>query len=268
MRPNAGEFKLLASRCAGLSVIAACSAHRFPRHTHDEFGIGAISRGGQMSASGRGQVTAGAGDMITVNPGEVHDGEPLRGEPRAWCMFYLTPALMASLLQGFEFPGEFEFSTPVLRQGMAADAFRSAFNRLTAPDQSAPDLLADETLLGLFASLITKPQGKAADSPHPGLRRARALLDDDPTVNHSLKGLAIEAGLSRFQTLRAFVAWTGLTPHAYLMQQRASRARKLIIAGRPLAAAAFEAGYADQSHMTRDFRRRYGLTPSAFSNAR
>lgn len=52
------------------------------------------------------------------------------------------------------------------------------------------------------------------------------------------------------------------------MQRRASRARDLIRSGSPLAAAAFESGYADQSHMTRDFRRRYGLNPAAFVGPR
>ncbi|MNY79481.1 Helix-turn-helix domain protein [compost metagenome] len=52
------------------------------------------------------------------------------------------------------------------------------------------------------------------------------------------------------------------------MQRRASRARAFIRSGSPLAAVASEAGYADQSHMTRDFRRRYGLTPAAFAGPR
>lgn len=68
--------------------------------------------------------------------------------------------------------------------------------------------------------------------------------------------------------MRSFAAHFGLTPHAYLMQRRASRARDLIRSGSPLAAAAFESGYADQSHMTRDFRRRYGLNPAAFVGPR
>ncbi|PJI43119.1 MAG: AraC family transcriptional regulator [Rhizobium sp.] len=268
MRARTSEFRLLPIGHPGLSAVVARSAHTFPRHTHDEFGIGLIARGGQMSASGRGQVTAGAGDIITVNPGEVHDGEPLRGEAREWHMLYLSPERMQEVSLGFEPAGAFEFTAPVYQNGELARTFAAAFSRLAETDVAQPELAADEALLKLFASLVRRTDRQAPDRLHTGLQRARARLDDDPASNHSLGGLAAEAGLSRFQLLRAFVSWTGLTPHAYLMQRRASHARNLIAAGHGLAAAAFQAGYADQSHMTRDFRRRYGLTPSAFAGSR
>ena len=57
-------------------------------------------RGGQRSASGRGPVEARIGDVITCNPGEVHDGSPLDERGRAWRMLYFAPALM------FEAAGE------------------------------------------------------------------------------------------------------------------------------------------------------------------
>nr|WP_284727824.1 AraC family transcriptional regulator [Sphingomonas psychrolutea] len=227
-----------------------------------------MSRGGQMSASGRGQVTAGAGDIITVNPGEVHDGEPLRGEVREWRMLYLSTEHMREVSLGFDRLGEFEFTAPVFHKSEMAGSFASAFTRLTEADLAQPELATNEALIDLFASLVRRRDDHPPDCSHGGLRRARAFLDDDPTRNHSLSALAAEAGLSPFQTLRAFVSWTGLTPHAYLMQKRANLARRLIIMGHGLASAALESGYADQSHMTRDFRRRYGLTPAAFATTR
>lgn len=59
--------------------MALQSEHTFPRHSHDHFGIGVISQGAQRSWSLLGQVEAGPGDVIIVNPGEVHDGMPLQG---------------------------------------------------------------------------------------------------------------------------------------------------------------------------------------------
>jgi AraC-like DNA-binding protein len=58
-----------------------------------------------------------------------------------------------------------------------------------------------------------------------------------------------------------------MTPHAYLMQVRADRARRLIAGGTPLAEAAAGSGFADQSHMTRLFIRAYGITPGAYAAA-
>jgi hypothetical protein len=72
---------------AGIDAMTASTAHAFPRHTHDQYGIGVIDAGGHSSWSGRGQVEAGAGSLICVNPGEVHDGRDrtaARGRRRAF----------------------------------------------------------------------------------------------------------------------------------------------------------------------------------------
>ena len=88
-----------------------------------------------------------------------------------------------------------------------------------------------------------------------------------PSDLKTLADLARETGLSRFQVLRGFVRATGLTPHAYIVQRRIDRARGLIARGSPLAAAALASGFADQSHMTRVFVQKYGVSPGAYANA-
>lgn len=261
------EFRLVATGEPGLSAVVARSGHSFPRHTHDAFGIGLILSGGQISASGRGQVTAGAGDVITVNPGEVHDGHALRGEPRAWHMLYLTPERMAELSAGISPTQSFEFEAPVLAGKQFASGFASAFRQLTMVAPQDRQNAGDDILLSLFAPLMRRRDTALPDHRYPGLARVRSLLHDDPAASPTLERLAVEANLTRFQLLRAFSAWTGLTPHAYLRERRAHAARRHILSGRSLADAAAEAGYADQSHMTRDFRRRYGLTPAAFARS-
>jgi AraC-like DNA-binding protein len=75
------------------------------------------------------------------------------------------------------------------------------------------------------------------------------------------------AGLSKFQLLRRFEKAFGLTPHAWLLQQRAERARGLIRSGAGLAQVAAACGFADQSHMTRLFARQFGFTPGAWQQA-
>jgi AraC-like DNA-binding protein len=59
----------------------------------------------------------------------------------------------------------------------------------------------------------------------------------------------------------------GITPHAYLVQRRVRLARGLLAAGRTPAQAAAEAGFADQSHLTRAFLRQLGVTPGRYRAA-
>ena len=81
----------------------------------------------------------------------------------------------------------------------------------------------------------------------------------------TLAELACASGLSRFQVVRGFSRAFGLTPHAYLVQRRIDLAHQLILKGAALSEAAVASGFADQSHMTRHFVRRFGFAPGVLS---
>lgn len=251
---------------AGVEAVAADTRHTFGRHTHEQYGIGMIERGAQKSLSCRGVVEAGAGDVIMVNPGEVHDGTPLCAAGRAWRMLYFDPAVVAGIAADLPASaGAAEFIAPVIRDATLARRVRHLFAQMTAPAASQDALLREQLLLSVLAdALQTAP--RAARIPD-GIQRARARIDDDPAAPISLQELAREAGLSRFQVLRGFAKATGLTPHAYLMQRRIAMARRLIARGLPLAETAAACGFADQSHMTRLFVREYGVSPRMVAHA-
>ena len=58
-----------------------------------------------------------------------------------------------------------------------------------------------------------------------------------------------------------------MPPHAYQTHRRVERARALLAAGETLSATAWLTGFADQSHLTRHFRRAVGVTPGAYRAA-
>ena len=240
--------------------------HQFPRHTHDGFGFGVITLGAQRSWSGMGWVEAGPGDVITVNPGEMHDGAPVGHPVRGWRMIHLTPTLMARAAadDGGTMP---EIARPTLRD----DTLARLVMRLHASCLAVtPEPWAvEEALLRAVAHLLqhhgSRGALRKAMAGSPAVNAVRRRLDDAPEVPTSLAELAqIAGGCSRFQRLRAFARETGATPHAYLLQRRVGLARRLLAGGSTPANAALQAGFADQSHLTRAFRRQFGVTPARF----
>ncbi len=251
---------------AGIDAMSASTARAFPRHTHDQYGIGVVDAGGHASWSGRGQVEAGPGHFICVNPSEVHDGRAIGGRSRAWRILYFDPTELANLradvLAGKS--GSFAFVAPVFADGGLYRLFDDAFQYGTGQGGTMP---CETAVLRLVARLgihsTTRPvrdEGSTAC-----VRRARERIDADPAAPVTLIDLAKEAGLSRYQLIRAFARELGLTPHAYIVQRRIALAQRLIRAGRDLAEVATEAGFCDQSHLTRWFVRQFGVTPHHYA---
>ena len=152
---------------------------------------------------------------------------------------------------------------------MIRDAqLRRALHRLfQGIDHQGGTLACEEALVeafGLLARHTTRPLVREAQG---NVRRVRERLADDSLDAPTLAELAALAGLSRYQVLRRFEKAYGVPPHAWLLQQRAAKARALIRDGASLSAAATASGFSDQSHMTRVFVRQFGFTPGAWKKA-
>jgi AraC-like DNA-binding protein len=200
-----------------------------------------------------------------VNPGEVHDGHAIGGDPRAWRILYFEPAVLNAWWRDVGGSDvEFEFSRPVFGDRALLTVFEQAFGRAEAGlcDDMACESAVLELVAGLRAHAAMSVRAESAATAD--VRRARERLDADPAADVTLEELARECSLSRFQLLRAFAKAYGLPPHAWLIQRRVSRARRLLRAGMPLVDVASAAGFSDQSHLTRCFARQFGVTPGRY----
>ncbi|MEM8812828.1 MAG: AraC family transcriptional regulator [Pseudomonadota bacterium] len=242
----------------GIDVISIRSDCSFPRHTHDEFGFGYIVDGGQESWSGRGLVEASAGDVIAVNPGEVHDGIGSKGRPRHWHMLFLSVDLVA------DYAGrpssQIEFHDPVSRKQDTYELVASAIEALAFADADPAHI--EELVTLALGNLLNETGAGFASSKHSvAVGAVMDLVRDAWFEPLCLEDFSRTAGMSKFRILRTFSKEVGITPHAYLTQHRVKQARRLILEGVPIAEAAIASGFSDQSHLTRAYSRQFGLTP-------
>lgn len=77
--------------------------------------------------------------------------------------------------------------------------------------------------------------------------------------------MAAKVGLSREYYSRQYKKQHGLAPKAVELAFRANAARTMLRRGETAASAAHDAGFADQSHLTRHFRSFFGITPAAYT---
>lgn len=88
-----------------------------------------------------------------------------------------------------------------------------------------------------------------------------------PELPCSLEDMAALACMSKYHLVRAFRREAGLTPHQFQLQNRVRKGQRLLNGPATVAEAAAAAGFCDQSHFDRQFKRLVGLTPADYKRA-
>lgn len=263
----------------GLEMLRATFVtHAFPRHTHEEcFVVGAIERGVQACCTKGTNGFFPAGTVVLLNPGTVHTGRAFDGVGYTYRALYPEVSLMQSVARQTDreglpfFRAPFSFHDPELARRLFV------LHGLLEADDPGARLERDTRLAGLLRTVLRRygepsalrllSDGTILGREPGAVARARAYLDANAAKGVSLEELAAVAGLSPFHLLRVFRDTVGVPPHAYQTQARVAQAKMLLGAGVPPAQAAVAAGFVDQSHLTRHFKRLYGVPPGAFLRA-
>jgi len=251
------------------SVRAHFVGHAYDPHWHDSFLVGVTEQGVQQFNCRRVRHRSTPGQVFLLEPGDIHDGLAPTEEGFTYSTLYLEPAWLDQQLRAlFEHaPGD---SLPSFADTLCHDedlaratalAFRSVHDQdLRIVRQTAMD--------DLLACLTRHMHWRRRINPDPRLpltaQRARDYLHANLERDIGLEDLAQACGIDRFRLTRAFKAAFGIAPHAYLIQLRLARARRLLALGQTPAEVAVALGFADQSHLGRWFRRAYRLTPADY----
>ena len=160
----------------------------------------------------------------------------------------------------------FEEVHHVPRTTVAAAAWRIA-RELRAPDGATP--VAVEGLVLEMLALFTRhgpdlERLRRAPAP-PWLARAREELHDRFLDPPRIRELAVAAGVHPDHLARAFRLRFGTPVGSYVRRLRLDwAAGRLEMSEQPISAIALRAGFADQSHFTRAFKRHTGMTPHEY----
>jgi len=259
-----------AADLGGLELLrATLSEFAFHPHAHEEFFI-ALTEGGLATPKYRGDThVIGPGDLIVLNPEEAHAGGPPAEGSWTYRALYPRPDLMREMMA--EFPGGRPampaFGSDVVRDREVAARLRR-FHWLSESPESS--MLERQAHLAEALVLLVSRHAAPPQEPRPPGRERRAVrlsreyLEEHAEENVALEALARFAGLSAFHLCRIFRETVGMTPHAYQTQVRVRRAKSLLRAGLPITLVAAEAGFYDQAHLTRHFKRIVGLTPGRY----
>jgi AraC-like DNA-binding protein len=252
----------------GMTGVAALHAHfidhKYPRHAHAYSVVGLVESGVQSYSYRGSRHFTPAGRIFVVNHGEPHTGEAAVAGGYVYRTLCLDPSVLARALN--DLSGSHAspclegavFDEPDLAQAL------SRFHR--ALTQRATVIEQESLLLEALMLLLTRHSdvrcAAVRDCGQPrAVARARDYIDAHFAHDISLAKVAESVSLSPFYFARLFARVAGMPPHAYLESVRIRNACSLLDKGESIASVAASVGYADQSHLTKRFRRFLGITP-------
>lgn len=233
-------------------------------HRHDTYALGVTLNGVQTFRYRGEQRFSTAGRVIVLHPDEVHDGAAGTEAGLRYRMLYLEPSLLQRAGRGRRATLPF-VATPVIDDPLLREALLAALIDL---DGRLDDLFLDDVVGRISDGLLRHSDEAAAPLAATAWRaaeRARDYLAAHAFDTVRSDELEAETGLDRFALARHFRAAFGTSPHRFQMMRRLARARALIATGETLAGVAAETGFADQSHLTRMFKRAYGVPPGRWA---
>jgi AraC-like DNA-binding protein len=240
-------------------IEARFNGNAFSPHRHDTYALGLTLHGVQTFRYRGTERFSSPGNVIVLHPDELHDGAAGTEDGLIYRMIYLPPDLIGAV-------DGYSHALPFVPDPVIADIglWQALAEILFDLSEEPSDLIMDDVVMRLASGLSRQ----AGASPRPIARsaksavlRARDFIESHHTeVVHS-EALEAASGLDRYELARQFRRMLGTSPHRYLIMRRLELAKRSIAAGKGLAQSAADAGFADQAHFTRHFRKAFGMTP-------
>jgi AraC-like DNA-binding protein len=234
--------------------------HAYPPHVHEVWTLLVVDTGAVRYELDRTPHGASPSAVTILPPYVVHDGRPATRDGFRKRVIYLEPEVLGTDLVGAA------ADRPTIEDKLLRRQIHQLDIVLSAPDET----LEAESRLALVAERLRLhlSGGPVAVRRPDGTRLAmdlRELLDERLESGVRLEDAAALFETSATHLVRSFTAAYGLPPHAYLTGRRIEQARRLLVAGLAPSQVATAAGFYDQAHLNRHFRRYLGTTPARFA---
>jgi AraC family transcriptional regulator len=182
----------------------------------------------------------------------------------------LDPVFINRVAQGMELDTD---RIELVKQGRSTDptlhhigmALRAGIQTGAALDRTYGEALSTALAVHLlrgYGAAVPRPERPYAGLPREKLVRAVEYIQDQLNTDLTVSGMAQAVGLSPDHFTRLFKKSTGQSPHQYVVEARVRKAKELLTTGKfTISEAAYHVGFVDQSHLTRHFKRIFGLPP-------
>lgn len=237
-------------------------------HSHAHWSLGAVTGGKSTFSYRDATYQISAGDLVMMNPHWVHACNPIENQPWAYLMLYVDAAWLSELryqMGLLDTPRWQDIATAVITQ---PELFSGYCDMATCLLDERRDIEDKKAVLTEYLAEVMQTLAQEPEVEFPGapcmLEHVAAYVRANCTTDIPLKRLCQLSGYSAGHLVRAFKQHFGLTPHAYLINQRIQMGQNALKRGQPIVEAALNAGFNDQLHFQRTFKRLVAATPNQY----
>jgi AraC-like DNA-binding protein len=203
-----------------------------------------------------------------MNPEWVHACNPIDNQAWGYLMMYIDTNWLTNLRYEaglLKYPCWQDISTAIITDQKWYASYCRMAEFLLSPDRILPEkqTVVVEYLTALMCELADHKVERLPQAPEK-LQALAAYLKKHPEMEVSLDMLCEHSGYSPGHLIRVFKHHFGLTPHAYLINYRIQLGQQDLKGGKPIAEIAHNAGFADQPHFQRTFKRLLAATPKQY----
>lgn len=246
--------------------------YQYDKHEHQSYSIIKVTEGAKILHLEGTSHTIHQGQVALINPNQIHGCEPFQNSAWAHNTFYINRKLLDNLASDSGYENNLEFKSGVVDDKNLLEALNIAHTSLGSDiliDQETNTLSALSLIIERFTH---KKQIRLDSQPYQSRAKDRVeiykeILAKDFIDGAPLSKLADATNVTRFQVIRDFNNILHISPAAYTKMLRLAYAKRLINDGISMSEAATMAGFSDQSHFSRIFRRTHGFSPKHFQAA-
>lgn len=239
------------------------SASAYAPHFHQCVSIGLVLAGQTQLSCMEESHCVSEGDVVLLEPEQVHSCNPIEGQPRSYHMLYLETDWCHKVIGNHDpLKEKICFSQRVLTKPQIYHEIVGEISWHQSGKKKDQKNRLEEVLQNLLKEYSSYEMVQESGDKKPALQAPQNFSSEHKPL--SVRYMAHQAGYGRENFIRSFHRETGLPPGQYQQCQRLERARVLLKNGVSIAETAQETGYADQSHFHRMFVKYFSLTPRQY----
>ncbi|MEM6844350.1 MAG: AraC family transcriptional regulator [Bacteroidota bacterium] len=232
----------------------------FPVHFHETFCISLIEQGTFIEND----AIATQNSLLISHPFEVHQNKVLPDGCYSLKTLYVSPDMLRC--KGVKLP-DLQISKIIDEQNIVQQ-YRQLLEQFAGYLKNTRNHLFERDLLYFLTSLCTFQQPRIELLEMPAwVEEVKKHIANFISQKIQLDTLTKLTGQDKYQFIRNFKRYVGLTPFQFIVLQRVLRGKEMLQEGTPIVDAALDTGFYDQSNFTNYFRRYLGITPSSYQRS-